>query len=236
MSLSALQKFFLPPIIASAAVFSVMTVPLALLGSKQIVINIEQEPVFFGKLRDVATPYVVFTTILSLGAGASIAAFAGWRSSARKSTQYEQQLSQLEENLKQKEELLKEFKLSESRLQISGLTSFLDEQDSLVPTLKVKAVAQPSPVVQRPVTIGTSAFASAQGFAAYSQPTTNTNIPETAPHSEIEELQQQLREMMLQMQTMQTNLQQIPHTNTETKAPESFKIYYDIPSPHNMQV
>ena len=148
MSLSALTKFILPPVLASAAVFSVMTVPLALIGDKQIDINFQEETLFFGKLRDVALPYVVVATGMSLGAGISAVALSGWRKSSRKSTEVEQQISQLELQLQQKEELLNEFKLSETRLQVSGLNSFLDEQASFVetnnyPTLNPRNVSQP---------------------------------------------------------------------------------------------
>ena len=257
MSLSALQKFFLPPVIVSAAVFSVMTVPLALLGSQQMVIKIEEEPVFFGKLRDIATPYVVFATALSLGAGVSMAAFAGWRRSARQSTQYQEQLSQLEENLQQKEELLKEFKLSESRLQIAGLGGFLDDKASLQPesstnilpkTITQPVVVQTPPVhsskipivTPRPVANPASAFASAQNFVAYTQTNTLSNktkqVNQTVTNSEIEQLQQQLREMMLQMQAMQSNLQQMPQpTNTQVKASEKFQIYYQTPNANDVR-
>ena len=102
MSLSALTKFILPPVLASAAVFSVMTVPLALIGDKQIDINFQEETLFFGKLRDVALPYVVVATGMSLGAGISAVALSGWRKSSRKSTEVEQQISQLELQLQQK--------------------------------------------------------------------------------------------------------------------------------------
>lgn len=195
MSLSALTKFILPPVLASAAVFSVMTVPLSLIGDKQININFQEETLFFGKLRDVALPYVVVATGMSLGAGISAIAISGWRNSSRKSTEVEQQISQLELQLQQKEELLKEFKLSETRLQVSGLNNFLDEQASLAesngyPSLNPRNVSQPvAPQTYQPVETvspqpqvksqdrtsanATSAFASAQNFLGYTQQKNN---------------------------------------------------------------
>ncbi|BAY85478.1 hypothetical protein NIES267_49780 [Calothrix parasitica NIES-267] len=196
MSLSALTKFILPPVFASAAVFSVMTVPLALIGDKQININFQEETLFFGKLRDVALPYVVVATGMSLGAGISAIAISGWRKSTRKSTEVEQQISQLEVQLQQKEELLKEFKLSETRLQVSGLNNFLDEQGSFVetnnyPTLNPRNLSHqpvasqtyqpvetvsPQPQVKtqdKTSANATSAFASAQNFLGYTQPKNN---------------------------------------------------------------
>jgi hypothetical protein len=281
MSLPALQKFFLPPVIASAAVFSAMTVPLAVLGSEQVVIKIQEEPIFHGKLRDVATPYVVLATAISLGAGISATAISGWRHSSRKSAEIEQQLSSLEQHLQQKEELLKELKLSESRLQITGLSAFLDDEVPFEQTVSSKTfpatvsqpvVAQtsvpvyepavnpvpniPSPVAQqtanRPATVrpakavnAASAFASAQTFLGYAQP--NSNSPkETTAVSEVnqttitplefEELQKQLREMMLQMQAMQNNLRLMPQaTSVEAKVSDKFRIYYDAPNTDEVQ-
>ena len=64
MTLSALQKFLLPPAIASLSVFSLMSFPLATLGDKQIAIKFQEEPIFYGKLRDIAIPYVVFATAI----------------------------------------------------------------------------------------------------------------------------------------------------------------------------
>ena len=127
MTLSALQKFVLPPLIASGAVFAALTFPLATMGNNQVTIKLQEEHFFDGKVRDIATPYVIAATLMSLGAGISIAGFNGWRSSKNQSNVYEQELLDLEENLRDKEDLLRELKLSESRMQIAGLNGFLNE-------------------------------------------------------------------------------------------------------------
>jgi chaperonin cofactor prefoldin len=266
MSLSALQKFFLPPVIASCGVFSLMSFPLAALGEKQIAIKFQEEPIFYGKLRDVAIPYVILSTTISIGAGISAAAFCGWRHSSRKSAKYEQELSHLEQNLQEKEALLKELKQSESRLQVSGLKAFLDDEvpldntlfaNTLPTTFSQPVVAQTPPVIyEQPVhtvpqvvtqhnttktvktVAATSKFASAQTFLSYAQAKTNNQEEPVAVNAvnkttitptEFEELQKQLREMMLQMQRMQNNLQVIPEaTNAAPKASDKFKVYYDI--------
>ena len=266
MSLSALQKFFLPPIIASCGVFSLMSFPLASLGEKQIAIKFQEEPIFFGKLRDVAIPYVILSTTISVGAGISAAALCGWRHSSRKSAKYEQELSHLEQHLQEKEALLKELKQSESRLQVSGLKAFLDDEvpldqtflsNTLATTLSQPVVMQTPPVVyEQPVhavphiatqqntnktvrtVAATAKFASAQTFLSYAQTNTSNKEESVAPNqvnqttiapSDFEELQKQLREMMLQMQRMQDNLQVIPQaTNTAPKASDKFQVYYDL--------
>ncbi|MEA5596665.1 hypothetical protein [Rivularia sp. UHCC 0363] len=257
MSLSALTKFILPPVLASAAVFAAMTVPLAAIGDKQINIKFQEETLFFGKLRDVALPYVVVSTGLSLGAGIAAVAVCGWRNSSRKSAEIEEQLSQLEQQLQQKEELLKEFKLSESRLQVSGLNNFLDEQ--CYPTLNPPSISQPvvaqiPPQVEAPVleekrrdttpASAASAFASAQNFLGYAQSSnikkelvniSQVNQTSITP-AEFEQLQRQLRDMMLQMQAMQNNFPSISQSTGNVKTQTSdISIYYDTHEPRQVK-
>ncbi len=272
MTLSALQKFFFPPIVSAAAVFSAMSFPLATLGDKQVVIKFQEEAIYDGKLRDAATPYIVLATAMSIGVGISAAAVCGWRHSARKSAEFRQELSGLEKHLQEKEAILNELKLSESQLQISGLTTFLDDEVPFEQTVNPKSL---SAVVTQPVVVQTSAsyqqpintipriatkhtpstartvtaasaFASAQTFLGYTQTNTNTTkeIPtviaevnkSTVTSSEFEELQKQLRQMMLQMQTMQSNLGIMPQaTNAQVKAPDKFRIYYDAPDTEQVQ-
>ncbi len=263
MTLSALQKFLLPPAIASLSVFSLMSLPLATLGDKQIAIKFQEEPVFYGKLRDIAIPYVVFATALSVGSGISALALCGWRNSSSKSAKIQQELSNLEQHLQQKEALLKEWEVSEPRLQISGLNAFLDDKlpfdqalnsknaitssqpigaptSTLVNSQQVNTAPKVATQKNTTTAIGdiaaTSAFASAQTFLGYAQENPN-NIKEiTAGEvnqtaimpSEFEELQKQIKEMMLQMQAMQENLQLTPEaTNAKVESPAKFQIYYN---------
>jgi hypothetical protein len=237
MSLSALRKFVLVPAIASAAVFSAMSVPLALFGDKPINIRFEEEPIFDGRLRDIAPPYVVLITTLSLGVGVSAAAISGWTSSSRKSVVFKNHLSTLEQHLEEKEQMLKEMKLSDSRIQVAGLSSFLDEelpfeqaiaQNNLPLNVSQPVVAQALASVHQPLTSSTSKQVSnkttnhavsafAQPFLSYAQqhPSKSVEIAQTSvtedktalKSSEIAELQKQLQLMMEQMQQMQHNLQ-----------------------------
>ncbi len=239
MSLSALQKFFLPPIVASCGVFSVMSFPLATLGEKQIAIKFQEEPIFYGKLRDVAIPYVILSTTISIGAGISAAAVCGWRHSSRKSAKYEQKLTYLEQHIQEKDALLKELKHSESRLQISGLKAFLDDDvplnqalfaNTLPNTFSEPVVVQTQPVVyQQPVNslppvvnqdnnhktvktaAATSKFASAQTFLSYSQNHTN-NRPEAAtanPVSKSTITASEFEELQKQLREMMLQMQKM---------------------------
>ncbi len=148
MTLSAIRKLIFPSIITSSIVFAAMTLPLAMMGDNQIRIKVQEESFFHGRLRDVAAPYVVFATLVSLGTGISIMALGGLHHSGRKSLDYQNKLSRLEKDLQQKEELLKELKLSDSSLKASGLNSFLNEQ---ITTKDVQEVEKFSTVVSQPV-------------------------------------------------------------------------------------
>ena len=142
MSNSTLKKFVLAPVVISAAVFGTLTLPLAMLGKQPIAIQFQQEPVFQGQIRDVATPYLGLATVVSLGAGFASIAFTGWRRSTRKSSQVEAQLSDLAQSLKETEAQLEALKLSESRLVNSGLSAFVDENLSMMPAVKTHSVEQ----------------------------------------------------------------------------------------------
>lgn len=195
MTASTLKKFVIPPVLLSAAIFSALTLPLAWLGSKPVVIELQEEPVFSGKLRDVAAPYLGLVSVLSLGAGVASVAATGWRQSHCKSAQFEEQLSDLQQHLKEKEELLEELRLSKSQVEAIGLNAFLDNEvsesqsvskDAAIKVAQPVVVATPVHVVEplviaaqaaspqpvpRQITAEAAAsrFASAQTFLGYAQ-------------------------------------------------------------------
>ncbi len=130
MAISSLKNLVLVPFLISSAVFSTLTLPLALLGSKPVVIRLQEEPVFDGRVRDIAAPYLGLAGLLSLGAGITSVAVTGWKRSSLKSAQFEQHLLGVQQHLKEKEALLEELRLSESRLETSGLHIFLDAEET----------------------------------------------------------------------------------------------------------
>lgn len=244
MSLSTLRKFVLPPVIAAAAVFSAMSCPLAVLGDKPINIRFEDEPVFDGKLRDVAPPYVVVVTVVSLGAGIAAAAMCGWQSSSRKSVKFEQQLFTLEKNLEEKDNLLKELKLSESRLQVSGLNNFLDDEvpfdqvanqkpavvtqpvvaQAPAPTYQPSLKEAPSSVAPRPntskstsVTTAAYSFASAQNSASYGQAdVSRNNIAASTQSVKATVTPQEFEELQRQLREMMERMQTMQNSMQQT--------------------
>jgi hypothetical protein len=229
MSSSPLKKFVFTPVVLSATVFAALTLPLGVLGSKPVTINLQQEQVFQGQLRDVATPYLGLASILSLGAGLASVAITGWRLSTRKSSQVEAQLSAIAQHLQEKEAQLEALKLSESRLEASGLSKFIDEEVPLEQLLNKKAADQgatpmvepmvsttqpvkpTAPAAHQVTTVQAAArqFASAQTFLGYVQahaaakPDNQVSVLDS---SELEQLHTQLQQIMAQMASVQTVL------------------------------
>lgn len=229
MTTSTLKRFVLAPIVISAGVFAALTLPLAAFGSKPVTIQFQEEPVFSGQLRDVATPYLGLATLLSLGAGLASVAVTGWQQSTRKSSQVEEKLDSLAQILKEKEAQLENLLLSESRISASGLDGFLDEDAPLIPPKKTEDVSPeiqavvaepitPQPMATQPglpsqptVQSAVAHFPSAQAFlglqgypaaqpSAQPQPVSNTS-------QEVEQLQRQIQQIMAQMVFLQDAIQ-----------------------------
>lgn len=228
MSGSPLKKFILTPLLISASIFATLTLPLALFGNQHLTIKVQRETAYDGTLRDVATPYLGLAGLFSLGAGIVSVAIAGWQQSSRKSEAVEAQLSGLEQHLKEKEAQLEALKLSESRLEASGLKAFLEEEDLIesndpmpvthsspplvveeyvIPpqTVEVQVISPPKATVQAT----TAKFACAQSFLGYAygkatpKPMTHVS-PQT--YKEVEQLQAQLQHLMVQMAYVQAAL------------------------------
>lgn len=231
MTTSPLKKFVLAPVVLSAAVFSVLTLPLAVFGSQPVTIQLQEEPVFSGQLRDVATPYLGLASALSLGTGIASVAVTGWRQSSRKSSQVEAELEGLAKHLKEKEELLEALKHSESRIEASGLSAFLDEEVTLQQDSKTAAsteafkVVEPSVMTTQSVETSPVAKPSKTVHEALAKfPSVQTVLGHTrtkavaqasnpaiaiAPE-EVEELHIQLQKIMAQMASLQTALAATP--------------------------
>lgn len=228
MSGSPLKKFVVTPVVISAAIFGALSLPLALLGKQPVTIQLQGEPVFYGQLRDVATPYLGLTSAISLGAGLASVAVTGWRSSKRKSSIVEAEFSALAQHLKEKEAQLEALKLSESKLDASGLKAFADESvplDQALKTITASKQVQPvveaqvqvmsAPVVEAPVAASSSVtvqaaaakFASSQVFLGHIQnKVTPLPVKELGSH-EVEQLHNQLQQIMAQMVSVQAALE-----------------------------
>lgn len=183
MSASSLKKLVLPATLLAGTVFSLLTVPLAVFGSEPIDIHLNQEPIFSGKVKDFAAPYVGGVGILSVGLGVTGIAIAGWKQSSRKSGQVETKYSTLQQKLAEKELQLETAMLSGNRLEASGLDFFL--QDETV-TEKGQRAAEPEfkPVSQTKP----SAVDSGVTFTQLAQPTFEAEPAEAAVPSVVSSL------------------------------------------------
>jgi len=242
MSESPLKKFILTPFLISASVFAALTLPLAVFGNQQATIQLQRDTVFYGKLRDVALPYLGLASVFSLGAGVASVAIAGWQQSSRKSEEVEAQLSGLTQHLQEKEAQLEALKLSESRLEAAGLGAFLDEEVSLEPTQETPVVPVSTPIVveelvmqaqpletqavapsSMTVQATTAKFACAQTFLGYTQAKVAPNAVTSVSISpkDVEQLQAQMQQLMAQMAGVQAALKattQAVNTNVQRPA------------------
>lgn len=234
MSSSQLQKYIVTPLVISASVFGALGLPLALFGKQPVTIQLQGESVFYGQLRDVASPYLGLTSAISLGAGVASIAVTGWRSSNRKSSQVQAQLSDLSQHLKAKEAQLEALQLSEAKLEASGLQAFVDETVPLEQAIETEPASQKAkPMVEvqvittqaveaqafvspsRTVQAAAAKFASAQSFLGYSQ--TKAHLKGAIPTQElnpceVEQLHNQVQQLMAQMASVQITLAKAPST------------------------
>ena len=232
MSGSHLQKYIVTPLVISASVFGVLGLPLAFFGKQPVTIQLQGEPVFYGQLRDVASPYLGLTSAISLGAGVASIAVSGWRSSNRKSSQVQAQLSDLSQHIKAKEAQIEALQLSEAKLKASGLQAFADETMPVEEAIKTPSACQKTKPMVEVQVITTSAteaqafvspsktaqaaaakFASSQSFLGYSQ--TKAHLKEGIPTEklipyEVEQLHNQLQQLMAEMASVQIALSKAP--------------------------
>ncbi|HBE21740.1 MAG TPA: TetR family transcriptional regulator [Cyanobacteria bacterium UBA11149] len=90
MSNSALSNVLLPAVFVAGAVFSVLTVPLALIKSEPVILEVpsvggldippvEIPPIFDGEHKDIAIPYIGFAIVISVGGGmAAVEVYRRW--------------------------------------------------------------------------------------------------------------------------------------------------------------
>jgi hypothetical protein len=245
MCISPLKNFVLPSLVIAGTVFTCLTAPLAVFGSEKLVIKLQEEPVFYGKLRDVAAPYLGFATALSLGAALGTVSFNGWRLSARKSVEIEAELLRLQEYVKEAEKQLEEMKISEAQLNISGLSYFLEDEVTGVQqvTSRLEVVQLPQEIktlVPEPSVVPIAAISVSQSESiaevapnlevsqisneATVLEVTKTAVNQTDNYPPVQEVQTQLQQMRAQLERLEAVLQQAP--NSKEKAKEKAKAKY----------
>ena len=225
--MSSLGKLFVPAALAAGTVFSAFAIPLSLYGSQPLAIQLKEERIFEGQLRDAATSYLALAGLLSLGASFATCAAIGWKISARQAAEAESELTKIEQKLKQKEAQLQEALMSEIYLADAGLKYFLDDNASLSPI--AAPAAQPSAILiaatpTRPQTA--APLHAAQAFIGFSRPaatlqsfSANPSPVEADAIAKMQHLQTQLQHIMSEIETIQSTLSvEAPSTTANTTA------------------
>ena len=119
------KKILLPTVIIGGTLFACFSLFLGTQGSKALEIEVENQQVFEGKLKDVISPSI--GALFSIGLGASTAAVLGWGQSLRKNSKMEQQISNLQKLISQKELEIEDLRLSPSNLKRARLDLFLED-------------------------------------------------------------------------------------------------------------
>lgn len=127
MSSSALKQLILTPIVVSSAVFVTLTLPLNVLGSKPVAVQVQGEPLFFGELREFAPQYLGLTGVMSVGTGIIGMALTGWQQSSRKSAEVENKILAVKQKIQEKQQLIESFNQAKAPLETFTLNQFLDE-------------------------------------------------------------------------------------------------------------
>lgn len=127
MTSYSLSNVLLPAVFISSTVFSTLTIPLALIKSEPVAVEVppffsgEIQPIFNGEHKEVAIPYVGFAIVVSVGAGiASVEVVRRWQT-YRESLETQEQLPNLQQNSKGKEAQQETVKRPEYRPEASAI-------------------------------------------------------------------------------------------------------------------
>jgi hypothetical protein len=216
--MTSLAKLFVPAALTAGAVFSAFAVPLTLYGSQSLAVQLKEERVFEGQLRDVATPYLAIAGFLSFGTSLAVCSVIGWKRAMQDAEAAEAQFLSIEKQLKQKEAQLQDTLMSEAYLTDSGLKSFLDEGVPL-PSVARSVTSQPSitPVsAAKPALQSAAPLYAAQSYLAFSRPTAVTSAANEANAiAKMQNLQSQLQQIMAEIETIQSTLRVEPASTTD---------------------
>lgn len=125
-----LKKILLPTVVISGTLFASFMLLLALQGSKPVKIQLEEQEIFYGELKDFVSPGV--GAAFSFGLGLAGAVLWTWQQSLRQSSDLEKQLSNLQKQISEKDSQIHTLKVSPSSPMLSQLRWFLDEDESKV--------------------------------------------------------------------------------------------------------
>ncbi len=145
----SIPRYLLSSTALSGAVFCAATIPMATLDSKPVTIQVDDDPVFVGQMKELAAPYLSLATAVSLGMGVMTLTMLGWSRSSSKLSQTKDEMVKLQKELQERDALVEQLKFSDARLEASGLSSFIDEEPeterAYAPNQAVIAPSMPQP-------------------------------------------------------------------------------------------
>ncbi len=119
------KKILLSTLVMGSTLFAVFSLFLATQGSKGLEIEVENQQIFEGQLKDAIPPSV--GALFSLGLGISTASVLGWGKSLSQNSKMEQQILNLQKLVSQKELEIEDLRLSPSNLKRTQLDLFLED-------------------------------------------------------------------------------------------------------------
>ena len=135
------KKIFLPTVVIGGTLFTLFSLFLATQGSKVLEVEVENQKIFDGKVKDIISPSI--GALFCIGLSVNTAAVFGWGQSLRKNSQMEQQISNLQHLISQKELEIEDLRLSPSNLKHAQLDFFLEDAQ------KQEILEDMSPLVER---------------------------------------------------------------------------------------
>lgn len=105
----SLSNILLPAVVISSAVFSTLTVPIALIKSEPVAVEIppyfsaEIQPIFNGEHKDIAIPYIGFAIVVSVGTGIAVVEVSRRWQAYQEAANSSESLPNLEQNLENNE-------------------------------------------------------------------------------------------------------------------------------------
>lgn len=137
-------KFVLPSLLASGAVFTALSLPLAVYGSERVEFQITENVGVSGVLKDLTAPYLGLSGLISLAVGGAGLTLMGVGHSRKQAAALEQQYLESQQALKGREAEIQAILMSDKGLANAGLSFFLDD----APSIDSKPAIAPNPVAE----------------------------------------------------------------------------------------
>ncbi len=122
----SLKTGILLALVLTSSMLTLTTIPMLRFGYKEVVVKVDKEPVFVGRLNDVAVPYASLAVAISLLTGVTTVAIAGWKQALRQSNSMQEKLASLEEKVEYQESLLEHLAFADYQKQEAVLAASLE--------------------------------------------------------------------------------------------------------------